>query len=121
MYGFARLISITPIVSSSYATLSDEEVFGIVDVLIWAGLDAVQDSGLEVYQDSSRNVSRIVTLVVEDVLAVTAFCCKVLQVAILIDAVFLTQLLPKLAANYAITISNGPVRDVSRESTTWGY
>lgn len=56
---------------------------------------------LEVDQDGSRNVSRVVTLVVKDILAVTALGRKVLKVPVLTDAVLLAKLLPELAADFA--------------------
>ena len=39
-------------------------------------------------------------LIKEDILAITAFCCEILQVSILVDAVFLTELLPELAPDW---------------------
>lgn len=41
MYRLSRLISITPIIRSSNAILPNEEVFGVVDVLVWTSLDTV--------------------------------------------------------------------------------
>jgi hypothetical protein len=52
---------------------------------------------LEVEQDGARDVARVVGLVEEDVLAVAALGRKVLQVAILVDAVLEAELLPELA------------------------
>jgi hypothetical protein len=39
-------------------------------------------------------------LVEEDVFAVAAFGCEVLEVAVLVDAVFLAELLPELRADW---------------------
>ena len=39
-------------------------------------------------------------LIEEDIFAVTAFCGKVFQVAVLVDTMLLTQLLPKLTTNF---------------------
>ena len=102
MHRLAGLVSITPVVAGTYAALSNEEVFRVVDVLVRAGLDAVDDAWLEVDQDGPGDVSGVVALVEEDVLAVAALARKVLEVAILVDAVFLAKLLPELAANYGI-------------------
>lgn len=49
------------------------EVLWVVDVLIRSGLNAIDDSGFEVEEDSSGDVARIVGLVEEDILAITAF------------------------------------------------
>lgn len=102
MDGLACLVPITPVVSGSYAALANVEVLWVVDILVGTGLYAIDDARLEIYEDSSRNVSRVVALVVEDIFPITAFCRKVLEVAILIDAVFLTELLPKLATDWIV-------------------
>lgn len=57
-------------------------------------------SRLQVDQYGSRNVSRIVGLVEENVFAVSALRCEVLQITILTNAMLLAKLLPKLATNY---------------------
>jgi hypothetical protein len=77
VHRFARLIPITPIVAGSYAALSNEEVFWVVNVLVWASLNAIEDSWLKIDQDCSGDISRVVALVVEDIFAVTAFRRKV--------------------------------------------
>lgn len=59
----------------------------------------------QVDQDGPRNVSRVVALVVKHVLAVAALGGKVLEVAVLADAMFLAELLPKLAANWKEFVS----------------
>lgn len=56
-------------------------------------------SRLEIDQDGSWNISRVVALVEEDVFSVGAFCCKILEIAVLPNAVLLAKLLPELAAN----------------------
>lgn len=72
------LIPITPVVASANATLPDIEVFRIIDILVWARLYTVYDTWLEIYENGSGYVSRIVTLVVKYVLAVAAFCREIL-------------------------------------------
>lgn len=90
----------------------DVEVLGVVDVLVRACLNSIEDlrpvqrlpcqgiktsySGFEIHQNGAWDVARVVGLVEEDILAVAAFCRKVLEVAIAIDAVFLAELLPEL-------------------------
>jgi hypothetical protein len=93
------LIAISPVISCSSACLADEEILGIVYVLIRPGLDAVQDSRLEVDEDGSGDVTRIVTLVVEDIFAVAALRGKIFEVTILVDPMLLAKLLPELASN----------------------
>lgn len=47
---FSCLISISPIIGSSYSAFSNEEVFGVVDVLVGPRLDPIDDlanGGLE--------------------------------------------------------------------------
>jgi len=41
MYRLSRLVSITPVIRSSDAVLANEEVFWIVDILVWPGLYTV--------------------------------------------------------------------------------
>lgn len=56
-------------------------------------------SDWEMGQHGSMAAGRGACLVEEDILPVAAFCRKVLEVAILVDAVFLAQLLPELASH----------------------
>jgi hypothetical protein len=76
------------------------EVLRVVDVLVGARLDGVYDAVLEVEQDGARDIAGVVGLVEEDVLAVAALGRKVLQVAILVDAVLEAELLPELAPDW---------------------
>lgn len=99
MYSFSILVSITPIVSGAGTALSNVEVLGVVNVLVGASLYAIDNAWLQVYQDGSGNVSSVVTLVVEDIFPVPTLRREILEITILVDAVFLTELLPKLAAN----------------------
>ena len=96
MHGLAHAVSHAPIVACTCARLVDVEVLRVVDVLVGARLDGIEHPGLEVEEDCAGNVASIVRLVEEDILAVAAFCRKVLEVAIAIDTVFLTELLPEL-------------------------
>lgn len=45
MHLLSCLVPISPIVCSSYTVLADEEVLGVVDILIRASLDAIDDLG----------------------------------------------------------------------------
>jgi len=121
----SSLISISPVICSTHAILSDEEVLWIVNIFIWTCLNAVDDlcqselaclsctphppplqlfgrthTRFKIYQNGSRDISRVVGLVKEHILPIAAFSGKVLEVSILTDTVFLTELLPKLTANY---------------------
>lgn len=116
---FAGLVTISPVVPCTDPLFADVEVFGVVNVLVGTGLDAVDDlcglasafwsflrsiathSWLKVNQDGSRNVSGVVALVVKYVFSVAALGRKVFEVAILADAVLLAELLPELAADCA--------------------
>lgn len=102
MYSFPILVSITPIVSGAGTALSNVEVLGVVNVLVGAGLYAIDDAWLQIYQDGSGDVSSVVTLVVEDIFPVPTLRREILEITILVDAVFLTELLPKLAANWSV-------------------
>jgi hypothetical protein len=72
------------------------EVLGIVNVLVVAGLDRIEHPRLQVEEDGAGDVARVVGLVEEDIFAVAAFGRIVLEIAILVDAVLLTELLPEL-------------------------
>lgn len=40
---FATLVAIAPVVRRAHAILADVEVLGVVDILVWTGLDCVED------------------------------------------------------------------------------
>lgn len=120
-----------PVVPRANALLPDEEVFGVVDVSIRSGLDAIDDLTSDqltsagkpeethtlgsksskiargIYLVSSLCSPRIsilrwprlieMYLVEKHVLAITALGRKLLQVAVLADAMLQTELLPELA------------------------
>lgn len=119
----------------------DVEVFRVVDVLVWACLNSIDDLpvfsiGAKYTLDQSillvpnlaewlvgyiayrRTVHRVVSgvswqlllrnathLVEEDILSVSTFSRKVFQIAILVDSMFQTQLLPELRADCVATVS----------------
>ena len=66
------------------------KVLWVVDVLVWARLNAIDHARFEVEEDGARDVSRVVGLVEEDILAVAALGRKVFEVAVAIDSVFST-------------------------------
>jgi hypothetical protein len=81
----------------------DVEVFRVIDVLVWTGLDCVEDSRFQIQENGARNITSIVRLVEEDILSVSTLCRKVFKVAILIDTMLLTKLLPELRSNYIVS------------------
>jgi len=94
------LITISPVIGSTYSIFPNEKVLRVVNVLVRAGLDAVDYLGdvsfgyflrldkatrvlgthtrFQIYQYGSRDVSRIVRLVEEDIFAITALCRELL-------------------------------------------
>jgi hypothetical protein len=63
------------------------------------GMGTRTHSWLQVYQDRSWDVPRVVALVVKHIFPVPALCRKVFEVPVSSDAVLLAELLPELAAN----------------------
>lgn len=61
---------------------------------------------LEVDQYCSGNVSRVVTLVVENVFAVATLGREIFEIAVLTDAVLLAKLLPELTPNLWATLKS---------------
>ena len=55
----------------------------------------------QIDEDGAWNVPRVVALVVEDIFTVAALGGKVLEVAVLTDAMLLAKLLPELTADFA--------------------
>jgi F0F1-type ATP synthase gamma subunit len=55
---------------------------------------------LQVDEDGPRDVSCVVALVKEDILAVAAFSRKLLEIAVLVDPMLLAKLLPEFTANF---------------------
>lgn len=45
MDGFSGLVSITPVVASTDTRFADVEVLGVIDVFVWARLDALDNAG----------------------------------------------------------------------------
>ena len=76
-----------------------KHILGIVDVLVRAGENAVYNTGFEVEEDGAGDVARVVRLVEEHIFAVADLGRKGLKVAVTVDAVFQTELLPELRPN----------------------
>lgn len=109
-HGFSCLVSVTPVICGADTIFANVEVFRIVYVLERAGLYSVDDAGFQVDQDGPRDVPSVVALVEEDVFAIATLGCKVLEISILTDSVFLTKLLPELAANWEESAIVGAAR-----------
>lgn len=77
----------------------EEDVFWIEEVFDFGVLDGIDDTGLEVYEASSRNVAFVVGLVEEDIFAVSTGGGKVFEDAVVVDAVFGAELFPKLGSD----------------------
>jgi hypothetical protein len=89
----------TPVVAGSETLVVNVEVFGVVYVFIWTRLYALNYPWLEVDEDGPWDVSCVVALVVEDILAVAAFGRKLLKITVLVDTMLLAKLLPEFTAN----------------------
>ena len=79
-------------------------ILRVVYVLEGPVLYTVDNAWFEVEKDGARYVPCIVGLVKEDIFAVAAFGREVLEVAILIYAVFAAELLPEFAANCGVLL-----------------
>lgn len=99
-HGLASLVPIAPVVCGADTILANIEVLRIVYVLERAGLYSVDDAGFQVDEDGPWDVPCVVALVEEDVFPVTTLGREILEIAILANSVFLTKLLPELAANW---------------------
>lgn len=110
----AHLIPLRPVVTSTCALLVHVDIFRVVDVLVRSALDAIDYARLGVHENRAGNVSRVIRLVEEDIFAVAAFSRKVLEVAILVNAVLLAESLPELRADWKVGVS---VKRRARESS----
>jgi len=61
---------------------------------------SITHARLQINENGPGDVTRVIALVVKDILAVAALGCEVFQIPVLTDPMFLTQLLPELAPNY---------------------
>ncbi len=98
-------ISCRPIITRPGPLFQHEDVLWIVNVSVRAVLYALNDTGLEVEENSAGDVARVVGLVEEDILTVAALNRIVSKVAGLVDAVFLAELLPELGADWEVAQS----------------
>ena len=95
----AHIVPRSPVVSRSCAFLVYVEILWVVDVLVWPGLDTIDHSRLQIEEDGTRDVSRVVGLVEEDIFAIASLSREVFEVAVLVDAVFQAELTPELRAD----------------------
>ena len=80
-------------------------------------MDTVDNAGLKVNKDGSWNITSVVALVVEYIFAVAALGREVLQIPVLVDPVFLAELLPELAANCVVLCQTGRGKFATKD--TW--
>ena len=107
---FALGVATGPTIASTASLLGNEDVFGIIEVGVLAGLDGIDDlakqkaySGFEVDQDGPGNVVVVVCLIEEHVLPVlnpVVVRSVFLENTAGTDPVLPAQLLPELCANY---------------------
>ena len=79
----------------------------------------MQHARLQVEQDGARDVARVIRLVEEDVFAVAALGREVLEVAILVDAVLLAQLLPELLPHAVAALARLQRDDFAGHRHSW--
>ena len=95
----AHRIPRCPIVSRSTSFLVGKHILGIVDILVRARENAVYDTRFEIEKDCAGDVARVVGLVEENIFTVANLGREGFEVAVTVDAVFQTQLLPELRAD----------------------
>jgi DNA-binding IclR family transcriptional regulator len=78
----------------------DVEVLRVVDVAVWTIDNTIDHSRLKIQHNRARDVARVVGLVEEDILAIAAGVRALggvwVKVAILVNTVLETELLPEL-------------------------
>jgi hypothetical protein len=79
--------------------LRDVEVFWVVEIRVETVLNTVDDSRLEINEESSWNVMLIISLVEEDVLSVLSISRIVFQYTFWVDSMFLAKVLPEFISN----------------------
>lgn len=100
LHSLAHRVSRRPIVTGTRTFLVHIEVLRIVNVAVGTIDDTIDHSRLEIQHNRARDVARVVRLVEEDVLAIAAGVRALgsiwVKVAILVDTVLETELLPEL-------------------------
>ena len=64
------MISTGPVISSAASMIGDKDVFMVVEIPVFAILNAIYNSGLQIHQKSTRNVMLIISLVKEYILSI---------------------------------------------------
>ena len=60
MYRLAHRVPGCPVIAGAGAGLVHVEVFGVVDVAVWGGLNRIDDPGFEIKEDCSGDVAGVV-------------------------------------------------------------
>ena len=92
----------------------DENIFGVEEVAVVAFANAVDDAGLQICQQGSRDVVIIVSLVKEHVLAVRPFNREVLERTVGSNSMFGAQLFPELHPDLVATLAHLHRHDLAR-------
>ena len=94
------MVSAGPIVSGTATVRREKDVFRVEEVLNLRVLDTVDHTRFKIDEACAGDVAFIVCLVKEDVFAIIAAGGgEILQDAIVVDAVFQAQFLPKLGSD----------------------
>ena len=94
------MLTFAPVVSRATTVFADVEVLRVVEAGVQAILDAIDNTRLQIDQQSTRNVMLIVSLIEEDIFTVVALRGVLFKDAFTTDAVLSAKLLPKLVSNY---------------------
>jgi hypothetical protein len=79
--------------------LGNIKVLRIVEVLIKAILNGVDDTRLQVNQKGARDIMLIISLIEKHIFSVVSLCRVLLQVTFRVDAMLLAKTLPELVSN----------------------
>lgn len=93
-------LTCSPIVSGTASMFRNVEVLRVVQILIRSSLNPIDNSGLQIDQESPRDVVLIVSLVEKDIFAVVSLNGKIFQDSLRADAVLLAQVLPEFVSDY---------------------
>jgi len=93
-------LTISPVVSGTATMLCNIEVLRVVEVLIQAILDGIDDTRLQVDQKGARDVVLIVCLIEKHIFPVISLRRVLFKVTFRVDSVFLAETLPELVSNY---------------------
>ena len=76
--------------------LGNIEILRVIQVLIKPVLNRVDNTGLQIYQKSARNIMLIICLIEKHILSVITLGRILLQVTFRVDSMLLAETLPEL-------------------------